>query len=168
MSNHLKIKHKDIIINFLNNIYTGYLVTPTNQCPRPLVIIIHNFQGLKFFEKNVAEYLARLGYVGLAIDLYGNMVLPHERLWPKETNKIQKFQKNCFEALVSLDHDHKKLRTLLEIWISNGLQQTCVDKSFPPVVIGYCFGGMAALECVRGGMDVGGVVGEICVWLVLR
>ncbi|MBT7389741.1 MAG: hypothetical protein HN823_12400, partial [Gammaproteobacteria bacterium] len=42
--------------------------------PRPLVLVIHNYQGLKQFDRDVAEYFARLGYVGLAIDMYGDRV----------------------------------------------------------------------------------------------
>ncbi len=57
-----------------------------------------------------------------------------------------------------MDHDHETFRALLRTWIEKGLQHPIVDTSFPPGAIGYCFGGMAFLECVRGGLNVGGVV----------
>ena len=142
-----------------DNNYKGYLVAPSvEQGLRPIVLIFHNYQGLKFFELDVAEYLARLGYVGLAADLYGDLVPPHQRLWPEDEQLVPAFRKRCFEALVSLDHDHEKFRALLKIWLEKGLESPFVDKTFAPAAIGYCFGGMAVLECIRGGLDVGGVV----------
>ena len=73
--------NEEIILKFRGNIYKGcYFAPPIEKCPRPLVIVIHNYPGLKFFEENVAEYLARVGYVGLAIDLYGDSVPPEQRL----------------------------------------------------------------------------------------
>ena len=153
------LRKSEINFSFRDNTYKGYLVAPSaEQGPRPLVLIFHNFQGLKFFELDVAEYLAKLGYVGLAADLYGNLVPPHQRLWPEDEQLVPAFQKQCFEGLVSLDHDHEKFRALLKIWLEKGLESPFVDKTFAPAAIGYCFGGMAVLECIRGGLDVGGVV----------
>ena len=70
-------------------------------------MVIHNYQGLKFFDVDVAEYLARVGYVGLAIDVYGNIVPPDERVFPTDPSRVQAFQKKCFEGLVAMDHDHE-------------------------------------------------------------
>ena len=151
--------NEEITLKFRGNIYKGrYFAPPIEKCPRPLVIVIHNYQGLKYFEENVAEYLARVGYVGLAVDLYGDSVPPEQRLWPSNKNMIYSYNKKCFEALVSLDHDHEKFRSLLNLWFEKGMEIPYVDKSFHPAAIGYCFGGMAVLECIRGGINVGGVV----------
>ena len=38
--------------------------------PKPLVMVFPNYAGLKQFDKDQALFLARLGYVGLAVDLY--------------------------------------------------------------------------------------------------
>ena len=109
-------------LNFLNTKYKGYLVAPSkDEGKKPLILIIHNYQGLKFFEIDVAEYIARLGYVGLAIDLYGDYVPEDERLWPEDITKVDAFNKKCFQRLVSLDHDHKKFRSLLKSWLDIGL-----------------------------------------------
>ena len=120
--------------------------------------MIHNYQGLKFFDVDVAEYLARVGYVGLAIDVYGNTVPADERVWPDDAGQIEAFQKKCFEGLVAMDHDHELFRTLMKEWLDQGLAHATVDASFAPAAIGYCFGGMAVIECVRGGLNVSGVV----------
>jgi dienelactone hydrolase len=153
------LQRAEINFNFRNNSYKGFVVAPSvEQCPRPLILILHNFQGLKFFEIDVAEYLARLGYVGIAADLYGDAVPPDQRLWPEEENLVKPFMKKCFEGLVSLDHDHEKFRALLKTWLKKGLESPFVDRTIAPAAIGYCFGGMAVLECIRGGLNVGGVV----------
>jgi dienelactone hydrolase len=126
--------------------------------PRPLVLVIHNYQGLKQFDRDVAEYFARLGYVGLAIDMYGDRVPSDEREFPTDPRRVEAFQTKCFEAMVWLDHDPELFRALLEAWINAGKAEACVNDAVAPAAIGYCFGGMAVLEGVRGGLDLSAVV----------
>jgi dienelactone hydrolase len=121
-------------------------------------LVIHNYQGLKGFDVDVAEYLARVGYVGLAIDMYGNDVPADERDFPADTAQIMPFQKQCFEAMVKLDHDHELLRSLFDCWIRTGLAEDWVASDSAPSAIGYCFGGMVVIEGVRGGLNLAGVV----------
>lgn len=139
--------------------FTGQLVAPpASSGPRPLVLVIHNYQGLKFFDVDVAEYLARIGYVGLAIDLYGEMVPPDQREFPEDPAAVDGFQQRCFEAMVAMDHDHPAFRTALADWLAAGLAHDSVDASFRAAAIGYCFGGVAVLEAVRAGLDLCAVV----------
>ena len=153
------LRRDDIAFGFRGNDSLGHLVAPPEAAgPRPLVLVIHNYQGLKFFDVDVAEYLARVGYVGLAIDVYGNTVPADERVWPDDPERIEAFQKKCFEGLVAMDHDHELFRSLLKAWLDHGFAHPTVDDSVPAAAIGYCFGGMAVIECVRGGLNVGGVV----------
>ncbi len=49
-------------------------------------------------------------------------------------------------------------RDRLAAWIAQGLRHEAVDASFAPAAIGYCFGGMAVIEGVRGGLNLSGVV----------
>ena len=153
------LRRDDIAVEFRGNAYLGHLVAPPEDAgPRPLVLVIHNYQGLKFFDVDVAEYLARVGYVGLAIDVYGDIVPPEERVFPDDPGRVHDFQKKCFEGLVAMDHDHELFRALLGEWLNRGFAHPTVDETFPAGAIGYCFGGMAVIECVRGGLNVGGVV----------
>ncbi|MEX1237168.1 MAG: dienelactone hydrolase family protein [Pseudomonadales bacterium] len=153
------LERSDIPLGFRDNEYMGHLVAPPASAgPKPMVIVVHNYQGLKFFDVHVAEFLARTGYVGLAIDLYGNTVPADERNFPTDPSMVPAFQKKCFEGMVAIDHDHEKFRALLDAWLQEGLAHPCVDSSVAPAAIGYCFGGMAVLECIRGGLNVGGVV----------
>ena len=152
------LQKRTVEIEFEGDRYVGDLVAPPASVgARPLVLVIHNYQGLKQFDVDVAEYLARLGYVGLAIDMYGGRVPRDEREFPQDPSQIEAFQKKCFDAMVWIDHDHRRLRGLLAAWIDAGQKDPACDDS-SPAAIGYCFGGMAVLEGVRGGLDLSAVV----------
>lgn len=154
-----ELQRTDIEVSFGGNQFMGHLVAPpAAEGPRPLVLVIHNYQGLKFFDVDVAEYLARLGYVGLAIDMYGTIVPANERTWPANAEHIPDYQKKCFEGMVSCDHDHAYFRNLIEAWRKAGMAHSSVDQSVSASAIGYCFGGVAVLEAVRGGLDFAGVI----------
>ena len=155
----LDLQHRAIAFEFRGHAFEGSLVAPSAALgPRPLVLVIHNYQGLKQFDRDVAEYLARLGYVGLAIDMYGDRVPSDEREFPKDPNQIEAFQTKCFEAMVWLDHDPDLFRGLLDAWLVAGKADVAVSDAASPAAIGYCFGGMAVLEGVRGGLDLSAVV----------
>jgi dienelactone hydrolase len=157
------LQKDQLSFNFRGTRYVGHLVAPpAADGPRPLVLVIHNYQGLKFFDVDVAEYLARLGYVGLAVDMYGELVPADEREWPEDfqnrPDEVAAFQEKCFEGMVACDHDHEFFRALLQEWLSAGLAHDSVDSGVAASAIGYCFGGVAVLEAVRGGLDFAGVV----------
>ncbi|MEE4360043.1 MAG: dienelactone hydrolase family protein [Pseudomonadales bacterium] len=149
-----------VTVPFAGRRYLGHLVAPPAAAgPRPLVLVAHNYQGLKFFDVHVAEYLARVGYVGLAIDLYGDRVPVDEREFPTDRpERIPAFQTQCFAAMVAMDHDRPTFRGLMDAWRVAGLAHPSVDASRRPAAIGYCFGGVAVLEAVRGGLDFSAVV----------
>ena len=51
----------------------GYLAYPTNAAgKRPGVLVVHEWWGLNDHARNVATKLAQLGYVALAVDMYGD------------------------------------------------------------------------------------------------
>ena len=153
------LRRKEISLEFRGNTFVSHMVAPSESAgPRPLVLVIHNYQGLKGFDVDVAEYLARVGYVGFAVDMYGLDVPADERDFPADAAQIMPFQKKCFDAMVKLDHDHELFRAVFENLINVGLAEPCCDASRAPAAIGYCFGGMAVIEGVRGGLNLGGVV----------
>jgi len=153
------LRREKISVNFRGAEYLGHIVAPAESAgPRPLVLVIHNYQGLKYFDVDVAEYLARLGYVGLAIDMYGELVPADQRTWPTDPRSVEAFQETCFKGMVACDHDFEFFRALLSEWLDRGLSHPTVDSSVSAAAIGYCFGGVAVLEAVRGGLDFSGVV----------
>ena len=85
------------------NIWGTWL--PRKGCWRKAVSVSdHNYQGLKFFDVDVAEHWRELD-MGLAIDLYGEYVPAEQRLFPEDSKRVADFQKLCFDAMVRLDSD---------------------------------------------------------------
>ena len=83
------LRRKSIGFEFHGNEFLGHMVAPSEASgPRPLVLVIHNYQGLKGFDVDVAEYLARVGYVGLALSKH--------RKVSKNANYVQLIKKTKF------------------------------------------------------------------------
>lgn len=111
---------------------------------RPGVLVVHQWMGLSENERMRARMLAELGYVALAVDVYGRGIRPS----------------NVNEAREQAGKYYGD-RALFRRRIAAGLAQL---KSHPLVdparvaAIGYCFGGGGVLELARSGADLAGVV----------
>lgn len=120
--------------------YEGYSA-PAAGGSKGLVLIVHDWDGLTEYEQRRAEMLAQMGYDAFAIDLFGKGNRPTETDAKRaETAKLY--------------NDRQKMRSLL----MGGLEAAREQSSEPVVVIGYCFGGAAALEMARSG-DAEGIAG---------
>lgn len=111
---------------------------------RPGVLIAHQWKGLGDHEKARAEALARMGYVALAIDVYGKGIRPETQ-----------------PEAAALSSKYKGDRELLRRRVAAGLEAIKRQERVDPsrvAAIGYCFGGTAALELARSGAPVLGVV----------
>ncbi|MCH6548748.1 MAG: dienelactone hydrolase family protein [Proteobacteria bacterium] len=111
---------------------------------RPGVMIAHAWAGRSDFENGKAEKLAKLGYVGFALDNFGKGILG--RNTEENSALIQPF----------LD-DRAMLQGRLQIALDvlKGLDE--VDAS-RVAAIGFCFGGLCVLDLARTGTDLAGVV----------
>lgn len=121
--------------------YQGYFVNPFPDAP--LILLIHDWDGLTDYEVKRAEMLADLGYAVFAADLFGEGIRPTE-------------VKDKKQHTGELYQDRAKMRALIK-----GAYNTAIKKGAPAnnsVVMGYCFGGAAVLELARSGMDVKGFV----------
>lgn len=123
----------------------GYIAhDPAIAGKRPAVLIAHAWGGLLDFERNVAEKLAKLGYVGFAMDLYG-------------TGK----RGSSVEENARLMGPFMEDRALVRRRMQAGLEEARAHELVDPdriAVIGYCFGGLCVLDLARSGADVAGVV----------
>jgi dienelactone hydrolase len=122
-----------------NASYEGYYISPDKQAP--LVLLIHDWDGLTEYEIKRANMLAELGYAVFAADLFGAGVRP-----TKVTDKRQ--------HTGELYKDRAKMRALMK-----GALDTAKGKGANTenaVAMGYCFGGAAVLELARSGADLKG------------
>lgn len=116
-----------------------------SENPRPGVLVIPNILGQKESDNMRAEMLAGLGYVGFAIDLYG------------QGKRTTRESPNMGVYMAELNNDRMLLQARL-------LGALAVLQSMPQVdasrtaAIGFCFGGKCALDLARCNADVRGVV----------
>lgn len=107
----------------------------------PLLILVHDWDGLTDYEVKRAEMLSELGYHVFAVDLFGKGVRPtetdHKRLLTGELYK-----------------DRERMRNLFKAAYAEG--QKMAGESAGTVTFGYCFGGAVVLEMARSGMDIDG------------
>ncbi len=108
--------------------------------PKPCVLINHAWGGRDQFAEEKAIQMAALGYVGFALDNYGDGALP-ESVEDKQ-------------ALMNpLKDDRKALLKRLKAGFNAASKLDEVDEKFM-AAIGYCFGGLCTLDMVRGGLDL--------------
>jgi len=111
---------------------------------RPGVLVAHTIAGRTAFEEDKAENLARLGYAGFAIDVYG-----------KGTRSTDlAINKSRMDALKS---DRPGLQRRLLAALATLREQSEVDRS-KTAAIGFCFGGLCVLDIARSGIDIAGVI----------
>jgi dienelactone hydrolase len=111
---------------------------------RPGVIIYPAYWGPSDHEKNVAQRLAKMGYVAFVSDIYGKDVRPNT---PQAAGaEMGKYMKDRALLLARAQTGFDQLR-----------QSKMVDTS-KLAAIGYCFGGAPALDLARSGAPLVDVV----------
>lgn len=111
---------------------------------RPVVLIHHAWAGRDEFVADKARKLAALGYLGFATDMYGKGVLGANR----EVNG---------QLMQPFMQDRQKLQQRLLAALANvKLLPWADDKRI--AAMGFCFGGLCALDLARTGVDIAGVI----------
>ena len=109
----------------------------------PLILLVHDWDGLTDYEIKRSKMLKKLGYSVFAVDLYGAGIRP---VLLEEKKKLSG----------ELYSDRKKMRKLLQEALSEAKAQGADTKKC--VAIGYCFGGSAVMELARSGEKLRGFV----------
>lgn len=111
---------------------------------QPLVMLIHDWNGIDDYEKRRVQMLAERGYAAFAVDLYGQGVRPTTTAESQaESGKLYS--------------DRATMRQRLFEGLAAAQLMASVDPE-RVVAMGYCFGGAAALELARAGADIDGFV----------
>jgi len=111
---------------------------------RPGVLIVHEWWGLNDYARKRAEMLAEMGYVAMAVDMYGEGKTTEH---PKEAAQMS-----------------GEGRKNLDTWLGRAQSGLKVLQSQPQVdsskiaAIGYCFGGSTALQLAQHGAPLAAVV----------
>jgi dienelactone hydrolase len=125
-------------------ILKGYLAEDTAmQGKRPAVLVVHEWWGQNDYARNRARMLAGLGYVALAVDMFGDgKTAAHPDDAGKFAGEVMK-NKTMGEARFNAAIDLVR-------------KQSAVDPE-RIAAIGYCFGGGVVLHMARKGSDLKGV-----------
>lgn len=134
----VEYKHRDTLLEGV------MAVDSASSTPRPVVLVSHAWGGRDEFAIQKARDLARLGYVGFALDLYGQGKLGSS----KEENSA---------LMAPLLEDRLLLQARMESAIDAAASQPESDAK-KIAAIGYCFGGLCVLDLARSGAKVVGVV----------
>ncbi|MEN8689624.1 MAG: dienelactone hydrolase family protein [Desulfobacterales bacterium] len=121
--------------------YEGYYTGASGNAP--LILLVHDWDGLTDYEVKRADMLAEMGYTVFAVDLFGAGVRP---------TKMEDKRQHTGE----LYKDREKMRTLLNAALKTAQSQGADTGN--AVAMGYCFGGAAVLEFARSGADMKGFV----------
>jgi len=111
---------------------------------RPVVLIVHEWWGLNDYAKTRARQLAKLGYLAIAVDMYGNGATADN---PELAGKLAgpfysdpQMARNRFDAALA------KIKTF------------AVADTNQVAAIGYCFGGAQVINMAKLGENLKGVV----------
>ena len=127
-----------------STVLKGYLAQDTAlKGKRPAVLVVHEWWGHNEYARSRAKMLAELGYVALAVDMFGDGKTAQH---PDDAGKF------AGEVMKNMAVGEARFNAALE----------CVKKQ-PAVdpkniaAIGYCFGGGVVLHMARQGADLKGV-----------
>lgn len=122
----------------------AFIARPNNDKKLPTVLICHAWAGRNKFVEDTACELAEIGYVGVALDVYGKGVLGN-------TN-----DENMALMQPLLDN-----RAELQARLKSGLDSVSnldyVDNNYISA-IGYCFGGLCVLDMARMGLNLNKII----------
>lgn len=141
----IAIKEEPVSYSIGGKNYNGYVTYDSNQVgKRPGILVVHEWWGLTDYPRMRAKELASLGYIAMAVDMYGDGEIAPD---PKTAMGLATpYYKDPTLAKTVLDGAINKLKTFPE---------TDTSKM---AAIGYCYGGYVVLNAVKLGADLKGVV----------
>ncbi len=127
----------------LNTELESILLLPDGKGPFPAVLLFHEYTGLNETVINHAKRLAAFGYAVLAADFYGLRNRPSNTDEARSTHRIYRNDRLLMR---------KRARACLDVLYSHPeVDLSCI------YALGFSFGGGAALELARTGVQLQGV-----------
>ena len=141
----VSVKEENITYTGDNVNMKGFVAyNEASAAKRPVVLIVHEWWGLNDYTKGRAKQLAALGYLAIAVDLYGEGKTAED---PDNAGKLAgPFYQNPQMAKKRFDAALAKIKTYAVADTNN------------IAAIGYCFGGGMVLNFARMGENLKGVV----------
>jgi dienelactone hydrolase len=128
-----------------NTVCRGFIAYDASKLqPKPCVLIAHDWTGRNDFFCDKTKELAAMGYVGFAIDIFGDGRLGQTT--DEKSGLISPFL---------ADRAALARRMLAALTAASKLPEVN-DQQI--AAIGYCFGGLAALDLARTGANIRGAV----------
>lgn len=124
--------------------FEGVLVRPEKAATSPAILIAHDWTGRNEFAEQKAEKLAQLGYIGFAIDMFGE-------------GKQGKDKEEKGRLITPMVENRDLLLQRIQAALQTLKKQPNVDHK-RIAAIGFCFGGMCVLDLARSGVEIAGVV----------
>lgn len=106
---------------------------------KPCVLIAHAWAGQHDIDHEYAKKLAKMGYIGIAIDMFG-----------KGVRGVQGADNSHLIAPLVSNRELLLARVSAALKFAQSLENCDTSKI---AIIGFCFGGMCALDLARSGTD---------------
>lgn len=139
------IQTQKIIYDHQGHHYHGYVANPAiAQASQAAVIVVHDWTGQNEFARKKAEQLANMGFVGFALDMYGE-------------GRVGENNDEKMALMAPLMQDRKLLlsRILAAVNAVKGLPNVDPQRI---AAMGFCFGGLCVLDLARSGEAIKSVV----------
>jgi dienelactone hydrolase len=145
MASEPKVKEEAVSYTADTITANGYVVyDESKEGKRPAVLIVHEWWGLTDYPRKRAKQLAEMGYVAMAVDMYGGGKTAED---PTTAGTLATpFYKDPKLTKSRLDAALAKLKTYPQVDTSK------------IAAIGYCYGGFVVLNAAKQGADLKGVV----------
>ncbi len=139
------IREDSLTYTYDGKTFHGFVSYDSNSGgKRPGILVVHEWWGLNDYSRDRAKQLAQLGYVAMAVDMYGDGDTAAD---PGVAQKLA----NPFYQ------DPTLCKTRLEQAMNQLIKFSEVD-STKMAAIGYCYGGFVVLNAAKLGIPLNGVV----------
>ena len=137
---------EDIQYGLGGQVFKGHVAYDDSiEGKRPGILVVHEWWGYNEYARKRAEMLAQLGYVALAVDMYGDgKTADHPDTAGAFAGEVMQNMQGAGKERFLLAFEQLKNHPMVD-----------PEKI---AAIGYCFGGGTVLHMARYGLDLDGVV----------